>query len=511
MDLRNPGARALIAIVAVAAATGCERGEPTDLDPRAPRVTAALTDHPWSQLARGPVPGFGGIFVDDRGTIVVSATEMESEALARVFARDWRAASQHRNAPIEFRRVQFGFDELNSWFVALHETMGNGDVVLLDADEVRNVVTVGVTGPRGTAAVLAVAERFAIPMQALGILEMEPVARQTDLDDIYRPASAGFKIRSVNQGYCTLGFNTVYQGDTVFVANSHCSTNPFSLDNSAMYQPAPYSQRVGVEVLDNAPFSGYANPPYTSPIVCNNCRYSDSQVTLYDDTISVNFGKIAKTTRVSTGSSAGSDTLASFFNIGQKQTLDDLYVGLTVDKVGWMTGWTRGTITGTCVSAMGADGVGHPCQTTASYYADGGDSGSPVFFVLAGDTVAFVGIHWGRSEGTSYLSSIETIEYDFGFSMDVVGIPYVHPLAASISGPAEVPDDEACTFDAIVSGGTPPFSYNWWGVLSGTTSSVTGTITHSGNAFLEVTDLAAAKDTAQFYVDVDSGMDGCEW
>lgn len=110
MDLMNRGARALIAITTVAAAIGCDRGEPTDLDPRAPQVTAARTDHPWSELARGTIPGFGGIFVDDEGAIVVSATETESEVSARGFARDWRAASQHRNAPIEFRTVRFGFD-----------------------------------------------------------------------------------------------------------------------------------------------------------------------------------------------------------------------------------------------------------------------------------------------------------------------------------------------------------------------------------------------------------------
>lgn len=40
---------------------------------------------------------------------------------------------------------------------------------------------------------------------------------------------------------------------------------------------------------------------------------------------------------------------------------------------------------------------------------------------------------------------------------------------------------------------------------------MTGIVSHSGYAYVEVTDFAAAKDTAQAYVGVDSGMDGCEW
>lgn len=424
MEPKNGKLRALVIIAASVVAVGCDHEDPTNLEPRASQASAAPQAN---QLARGAVPGFGGIFVDEQGRIIVSATGAESEVAARNFARDWSSSSQHRDAPIEFRTVRFGFDELSAWFVALHETMGDGSVVLLDADEVRNAVTVGVTSPRGTAAALAVAERLTIPFEALAIVEMEGLVRDTALDDVYRPASPGFKIGSVGGGFCTLGFNTLYQGDSVFVTNSHCSTNSFGLDSGSMYQTAPYSLWVGEELLDNSPFSGYTNPPYMSAIVCNNCRFSDSQVSLFDDTIGVNFGKIPKTTRVSAGSSAGSDTVASFFNIGQKMMIDDLYVGLTVDKVGWKTGWTRGTITGTCVSFTGPEGVTQPCQSRASYHSDGGDSGSPVFFVLAGDTVALVGIHFGRSGGSSYLSPLETIEHDFGFSMDVVGTAYVHP------------------------------------------------------------------------------------
>lgn len=41
--------------------------------------------------------------------------------------------------------------------------------------------------------------------------------------------------------------------------------------------------------------------------------------------------------------------------------------------------------------------------------------------------------------------------------------PTLSPLAASISGPNHVRAGKTCTYTAVVSGGTPPYTYQWQG------------------------------------------------
>jgi hypothetical protein len=63
-------------------------------------------------------------------------------------------------------------------------------------------------------------------------------------------------------------------------------------------------------------------------------------------------------------------------------------------------------------------------------------------------------------------------------------------LAASISGPNLVNTDWYSTWSAGVSGGTPPYTYSWSGLFSGSGSSISGTTSTGGDLVLDIFDAA---------------------
>lgn len=81
-------------------------------------------------------------------------------------------------------------------------------------------------------------------------------------------------------------------------------------------------------------------------------------------------------------------------------------------------------------------------------------------------------------------------------------------LTGSINGPDEVPPEAFCQWDAVVSGGLPPYSYSWSGVLSGNQASVSGMLFSSGWLYLTVTDATSQVINRQLYITIDWGAFG---
>jgi hypothetical protein len=95
-------------------------------------------------------------------------------------------------------------------------------------------------------------------------------------------------------------------------------------------------------------------------------------------------------------------------------------MGATANKVGRTTGWTRGTVSGTCVDT-GVQGstIVLLCQTFVTgsgQIVAGGDSGSPVFATSGGGNVTLLGGLWGGNQsGTQFVySPIANIRDDLG-------------------------------------------------------------------------------------------------
>jgi V8-like Glu-specific endopeptidase len=106
--------------------------------------------------------------------------------------------------------------------------------------------------------------------------------------------------------------------------------------------------------------------------------------------------------------------------------------GLAVTRIGQKTGWRNGTVVSgrTCedTKTIGRSWSNLRCQTFATYYSEGGDSGSPVFRQLGGADVALLGVHWGREGdfGDRVFSAIGQVEKDLG-RLSVLDPAYTPP------------------------------------------------------------------------------------
>lgn len=89
--------------------------------------------------------------------------------------------------------------------------------------------------------------------------------------------------------------------------------------------------------------------------------------------------------------------------------------------------------------------------------------------------------------------STRTIDYN---------APQPPQLSASLAGPNNVGTVDPATWSATVSGGYPPYSYYWSGVMSGYASSVTGVPAQSGYLYLDVWDADGKYAGASIWVTV---------
>lgn len=178
--------------------------------------------------------------------------------------------------------------------------------------------------------------------------------------------------------------------------------------------------------------------------------------------------------------------------------------------IGRTSGHQGGLVKGMCEDVLGTDGVWRLCSARADYVSGSGDSGAPIVSDNSGVVIAR-GVHWGSQSATVKFFSLHSswdseLREDFGGTFDVTAPP--PPFTVSIDGPSVVSPMASCTWDAAPSGGTPPYhSYQWSGVLSGTSSSVTGSVFSSDWLYLSVKDSSSPQQTAyaQKYITVDWG------
>lgn len=77
------------------------------------------------------------------------------------------------------------------------------------------------------------------------------------------------------------------------------------------------------------------------------------------------------------------------------------------------------------------------------------------------------------------------------------------PVYVSISGPAQVGPFMTCSWTADARGGRGPFQYSWYGVLSGTSNPVSGSVSSPGWLSVDVTDALGGHAGNSRWVDVD--------
>ncbi len=364
-------------------------------------------------LAMGrEIPGFGGMFYDAAGYPTVYLRDPAAPA-ARL------ALKRLGGGEARVLRGDYDFSQLVEWKRALRPVLlGRPGVVLLDADEARNRVVVGIDPARAKSLDLdrldQELDRQGVPRAAV-VYEPVPVVHDLagplpdppleaartrpvpTVHDAVRPIPGGVELTFLNPPHayaCTIGFNAYLGGAFGFVTNSHCTKGLGTVDGTLYSQGSNiYSPPVAVEIADPAYSSGGDCP------VRMRCRSSDSSFARYNGnpTRLGSLGKLAKPT--SRDALEGSITLkpaGTRFNIVGTGTAS---VGQVVNKVGITTGWTFGPVARACIDLATDNDVVLFCQTLVAAGSDHGDSGSPVFSWTTGTSATLLGILWGG--GTS--------------------------------------------------------------------------------------------------------------
>jgi hypothetical protein len=394
---------------------------PNRLFSRTTTVLALLLALAAPASGQGPVPsvdddllrmgreiaGFGGLFYDAQGVPNVYLLDPEGAGAAVLKALGPEA---------RLRRGEYEFERLLAWRGELRPLLALPGVVLLDVDETRNRVVLGLDATsrskgRDRDRLEQRLAATAVPREAILLEEAGPVAALIGLRDKLRPVPGGAQIVFASSA-CTLGFNAIRGRDFGFVVNSHCTGVRSEVDFIRYSQSLPAAGAIGKEIADPAFFTDPPCPPG------RRCRFSDSAFAKYDKRRTGALGKLARTTSGQTES--GSLTLkpaAARFTISGRA--DSLLAGEVVHKMGRTTGWTFGAVVGTCVDTNLGPEITMLCQSLVRAGAGPGDSGSPVFSWNGGADVRLAGILWGggfRPEfGLVYIfSPLAAIEGELG-------------------------------------------------------------------------------------------------
>jgi len=454
MVARKPIQRLIPTIIAALFMWGCQAPDHV-ASPSSGLKADQQSVRPSEELFRrvaAEVPGFGGYYYDDAGDLVTYLTSDGSERQARASVGRIRSMlpPQHGQGRLVFKHGDYTFADLSDWRDKISEQLLGVDpnILSVDADEVHNRVTVGLSTP-GTAALMREVNDLGIPERAIRVETTSPVKTQDTLvysyqiqspapggtlQSYYASAPGGAQIAfrkpsdpAGQEWLCTLGFPVKSaiiassRGDSIFmVTASHCSSKTFEFDGQLYYQPDydfwgfDPEYYFGNEVYD---------PHYFICCVAHyKTRYSDALMAdIRGSGRTLMLARILKTTGYSTGRTSGTPGSITvnqsdpyFYIVSQQQSVP---VGYTVDKMGRTTGWTRGQVNSTCVDRWQDDlGEKRLCNTLAYYWSGGGDSGGPVFLELGGNNVAAVGIHWGAfgsnggRDGSATFSPLSGIE-----------------------------------------------------------------------------------------------------
>ena len=306
-------------------------------------------------------------------------------------------------------------DRLPGWFAQSSPVaLSHAGTVFADLDEANNRLHFGVEHAGAAAAVRNELARLGIPATAYLIEEVEPIHQVATLRDRWRPTVGGIQIH-FSRYLCTLGFNADDGAERSFITNSHCTGRQGGVQGTVYYQPTSSVDAtvIATEVEDPQYFKGGVCPKG------RKCRYSDAARAQYSADVGSTRGAIARTSGPNNGSLEVTGLLAV---TSQDNTTSAFAAGTEVNKVGRTTGWTRGEVTASCVHVnVSGTNITQLCQTIVedpdgAVVVGGGDSGSGVFRVTAGDDVQLVGILWGgNSPGTLFVfSPLSQIQQELG-------------------------------------------------------------------------------------------------
>jgi hypothetical protein len=367
------------------------------------------------------------------GAVTAIATSLRGRAISL------RQGQRPNLNDIQIIQGQYDFPTLLRWRAQIDaEATRIPGLVLLDADERRNRLRVGVETAEAERQVRDALVRLEIPSAGVIIERSErpmltsgPAGastlppRQAGTVEGYAAAVAGgyrIRWRTAPDYYdrCTFSFNA-WRWDTpmsawqrVFLTNSHCSNTRFGLDDARYYQweHTNSAHFIGREIVDPIGIEG--SEVATTSCINNawccpqgyRCRLADAAVSLWESERWA-FGTIARTVP---GYPKTIDSANPTYNIAGEISWP--YAGEYLYKVGASTGTTSARVDYVCSWSYPSTGKKLLCQEEIRFGTQGGDSGAPVYGMhpTAPGWVYLYGI----SQGTAIMSSMSNVESDLG-------------------------------------------------------------------------------------------------
>lgn len=329
------------------------------------------------------LPGFGGMFQDSAGNLTLYtprgvAPGVIKAALAQVAPTLHLGASVRAHLAgaqgLRFIDADYPFSQIVAWQSAFASRVTPRTGILgLDADEGKDRLRVLIVSDTAAGTAERITADAGIPAGAVVLEVSGRFAPTSSVRGTWRPAGGGIQISDNVSGEvpCNIGFN-VTAGDQTkgFITAAHCDHYEYGVTGDVIHQPT-VNNPVGFVRL---------NPPWNSTdALCMGasvCSDADVMYVQYNDP-SLAVKRVAYTDFAGTNNAGGSITVTGWWNnITWPATP---LVGTLVDKIGRESGWTRGTLTATCV----AMDVGYGTITCLNVVADSrvgeGDSGAPVF------------------------------------------------------------------------------------------------------------------------------------
>lgn len=426
---------ALAATFALAACSDSLPTGPSSDEVAQPSLFRGGLNGEFARLA-DQVPGFGGMYYgpDGKLNVVVAAGHNPvsvTRGLARAIRGPLTISAKVGGAALDEMVVQDGsydFGQLSRWYNDARKALGFEGVVFTDIDERNNRIRIGVRPNAPADEIQEMLSQAGIPAEAVILEPSEPVValKGNTLRERVQPFGGGLQLLFPNPmpgfvSVCTLGFNILLSepghSTDYFMTNSHCTLERGVLDGTPYHQqPVAVldpKMLIATEYLD-LPFI-VAGCPY-APLGFV-CRISDAAIARYETARTpVKFGAIYRTAFPGIGGAAGSIEIEGgpkWFRIVDEEPFP--LGGEVLDKVGRTTGWTRGTVIGTCIdTGVSGTNIAMICQDFVAAGVGGGDSGSPVFEAINDTEARLYGILWGGSDGLYVFSAMDNIRAEFG-------------------------------------------------------------------------------------------------
>ncbi len=336
------------------------------------------------------LPGFGGLFIDSVGRVVVygppAVADADIRAIVRTNALDLNLpeayAPQLEVDGIRVLPAHYPFSHLLAWQQALASLGSLEDgIIAYDADEGQNRVGIGVANDDAAVTLFQRADSLGIPRSAIttyvtGVARGEGFVADSFITDSLRPIRAGAEIRVSGGQTCTMGFvvNGASWGAPIpgrFLTAAHCVTGDPSLGETGagVFQDNASVTSVATIVANSA-----FNIWHPSCGGYLRCAWADVAVAEGPFVLPWAAYGWPRTRWITSGTritGVGSIT-------GEAASI----VGIYIERVGITSGSTGGYVAATCVSqpfALVSESYMNLCASKVTGGSSGpGDSGGPV-------------------------------------------------------------------------------------------------------------------------------------